>query len=156
MLTVIKRGLSFGLTSGVITTLGLLIGLAASTNSKSVVLSGIIMIAIADALSDAMGMHVSEEEGTHDANRQVWQATFSTFAGKFIAALTFTLPILLFDALIVGVICSIIWSVFLLAIFSWHLARMHKTNAFKVIGEHLLIASIVIMITYFLGTMLKA
>ena len=155
MLTVIKRGLSFGLTSGVITTLGLLIGLAASTNSKAVVLSGIIMIAIADALSDAMGMHVSEEEGTHDAHRQVWLATFSTFTGKFMAALTFALPIILFDTLIAGVICNILWGIFLLTIFSWHLARLHKTNAFKVIGEHLFIATIVIVITYFLGMWLK-
>lgn len=151
MLSVIKRGFSFGLTSGVITTLGLLIGLAISTNSKNVVLSGIIMIAVADALSDAIGMHVSEEEGMHDSNRQVWWATISTFAGKFIFALTFAVPILLFNTLIAGVVCNIIWGVLLLAIFSWHLARLHKASAFKTISEHLFIAAMVIVITYFLG-----
>ena len=48
----LKIGLSFGLTSGVITTLGLLVGLNSSTHSKMVVLGGILVIAIADALSD--------------------------------------------------------------------------------------------------------
>lgn len=151
MLPVIKRGFSFGLASGVITTLGLLIGLAASTNSKTVVLSGILMIAVADALSDAIGMHVSEEEGTHDSNRQVWLATISTFVGKFIIALTFTVPILLLPRLDVGALCAVIWGVALLAVFSWHIAKLHKTSAVKTIGEHLLIAAVVIAITYFLG-----
>ena len=35
-----KTGLSFGLTSGVITTLGLMVGLHAGTHSRAVVLGG--------------------------------------------------------------------------------------------------------------------
>jgi VIT1/CCC1 family predicted Fe2+/Mn2+ transporter len=151
MFATVKRGLSFGLTSGVITTLGLLIGLAASTNSKAVVLSGILMIAIADALSDATGMHISEEQGDHDSTRQIWLATVSTFAAKFVFALTFAVPILLCGTLMTGVVCDIIWGVFLLAIFSWYIARRNKTSAFKTVGEHLLIAAVVIVITHFLG-----
>ena len=38
MRTSLKIGFSFGLTSGVITTLGLMVGLHAGTHSKSVVL----------------------------------------------------------------------------------------------------------------------
>ena len=54
----IRKGFGFGLTSGIITTLGLMIGLTFGTSSKAIVLGGIILIAVADALSDAMGMHV--------------------------------------------------------------------------------------------------
>ena len=155
MLTVIKRGLSFGLTSGVITTLGLLIGLAASTNSKAIVLSGILTIAIADALSDAMGMHLSEEQAENNGARHVWIATISTFVGKFIVALTFALPILLLPTLLMGAIFNIGWGVLLLAAFSWHIATEHKKSITKTVGEHLLITAAVIAITYFLGTLLK-
>lgn len=155
MLSIIKRGFSFGLTSGVITTLGLLIGLAASTNSKSVVISGILTIAIADALSDAMGMHISEEQSDHHGTRHVWTATISTFIGKFIVALTFALPILLLPTLLMGVIVSIGWGVLLLAGFSWHIATEHKASKIKTVGEHLLITAAVIALTYFLGTLLK-
>ena len=49
----IKKGVSFGLTSGTITTLGLMVGLYSGTQSRLVVLGGIVTIAIADALSDA-------------------------------------------------------------------------------------------------------
>ena len=49
-----KIGFGFGLASGVITTLGLMIGLFASTHSRVVVLGGILTIAIADSCSDAV------------------------------------------------------------------------------------------------------
>ena len=56
-----RTGLSFGLTSGIITTLGLIVGLNGSTHSKFAVIGGILTIAIADAFSDALGIHVSQE-----------------------------------------------------------------------------------------------
>jgi len=51
----LRTGISFGLTSAVITTLGLMVGLHSGTHSKIVVLAGILTIAIADAFSDALG-----------------------------------------------------------------------------------------------------
>ena len=61
MNTQIRKGLGFGLTSGVITTLGLIVGLDASTGSRFAILAGILAIAVSDSLSDALGMHISEE-----------------------------------------------------------------------------------------------
>ena len=55
----LKVGFSFGITSGIITTLGLMVGLNSSTNSKVAVIGGILIIAIADAFSDALGIHIS-------------------------------------------------------------------------------------------------
>jgi hypothetical protein len=57
----LRTGLSFGLTSGIITTLGLMVGLHAFSGSKLVVVGGILTIAIADACSDALDIHLAEE-----------------------------------------------------------------------------------------------
>ena len=57
----VRTGVSFGLTSAVITTLGLMVGLHSGTHSKMIVLSGIFTIAIADAFSDGLGIHISKE-----------------------------------------------------------------------------------------------
>ena len=85
----IKVGFSFGITSGIITTLGLMVGLYSGTGSKLVVIGGILMIAIADAFSDALGIHVSEEsEGKH-SQKEIWESTLSTFLFKFIFASIF-------------------------------------------------------------------
>jgi len=52
---------SFGLTSGVITTLRLMMGLYSGTHSRLTVIAGILTIALADSLFDAAGIHLSEE-----------------------------------------------------------------------------------------------
>ena len=49
-----RVGMSFGLTSGIITTLGLIVGLHSGTHSKLAVIGGILTIAMADAFSDAL------------------------------------------------------------------------------------------------------
>jgi vacuolar iron transporter family protein len=57
----INIGLNFAVISAVITTLGLMVGLNATTNSLLIVMGGILTIAIADSMSDALGIHVSQE-----------------------------------------------------------------------------------------------
>lgn len=64
MKVAIRKSLGFGLTSGIITPSGLMVGLNAGTHSKQIVLGGILLIAIADSFSDALGMHVSEESSS--------------------------------------------------------------------------------------------
>lgn len=91
-----KTGLGFGLTSGVITTLGLIVGLHSGTHSKIVIIGGILVIAVADALSDALGIHISEESNRKRSQKEIWESTISTFFSKLIIALTFIIPILFF------------------------------------------------------------
>ena len=144
----LKIGFSFGLASGVITTLGLMVGLNSGTHSKMVVLGGILTIAIADAFSDALGIHVSEEsEGKH-SHKEVWQSTLATFFTKFIFALTFVVPVLLFE-LSTAVIVAVVWGLLVLSVQSFHIAK--KNEKLKVIFEHLLIAVVVILATHFVG-----
>jgi hypothetical protein len=90
-----KTGLSFGLTSGVITTLGLMVGLHSGTHSRTVVIGGILTIAIADAMSDALGIHVAEESKNRGPTRQIWEATPATFVAKFVIAMTFVVPVMI-------------------------------------------------------------
>ena len=146
----LKVGFSFGSTSGIITTLGLMVGLHSGTHSKIAVLSGILTIAIADAFSDALGIHISEEsENKHDA-KEIWESTIFTFLSKFIFASTFIVPLFLFE-LSTAVIVGLIWGFSLLGIFSFYLAKSQKARPLSVIGEHLIIALVVIAITHFLG-----
>jgi VIT1/CCC1 family predicted Fe2+/Mn2+ transporter len=138
------------LTSGIITTLGLIVGLYSSTESKLVVIGGIFVIAIADALSDSMGIHISEEAEKKHPKKEIWESTFTTFISKFIFALSFVIPILLFQ-LNIAIIISIIWGFFLIATLSFYISKENKKSTHKVIIEHLVITIFVIIITYYLG-----
>jgi VIT1/CCC1 family predicted Fe2+/Mn2+ transporter len=150
----LRKGLSFGLTSGVITTLGMIVGVNASTSSRLAVIAAIVAIAIADAFSDAVAMHVSEEsEGVH-TRKDVWEATMATFLTKFIFAMTFIIPIW-FLPLDIAVPVDIIWGLLIMTVFNIFLARSQEENVLRVVFEHLAIAIIVVLITYIAGSFLS-
>ena len=146
----IKIGFVFGLTSGIITTLGLMVGLNSGTHSKKVVISGILTIAIADAFSDALGIHVSEESENKHTKSEIWQSTLSTFFSKFSFALTFIIPVVLFS-LSTAIIISIIWGLSMLCVLSYSIAKEQNSNPLNVISEHLIVALLVIFIANFVG-----
>ena len=60
-------------------------------------IGGIATIAVADSLSDALGIHIAEEaEGVHTTT-EIWISTGATFVTKFLVASTFLVPVLLLD-----------------------------------------------------------
>ena len=146
----LRTGITFGLTSGAITTLGLMVGLQAGTHSKMVVLGGILTIAIADAFSDAVGIHIAEEAENVHTTKEIWISTVATFLSKFFFALTFVVPVLFFD-LSTAIIISMVWGISLLVLLSYILAKKQKEPCWKVIGEHLLIIIVVITLTHYVG-----
>jgi VIT1/CCC1 family predicted Fe2+/Mn2+ transporter len=146
----LRTGICFGLTSAVITTLGLMIGLHSGTGSKMVVLGGILTIAIADAFSDALGIHVSEESENIHTTKQIWISTIATFMAKFIFALTFIIPVI-FLPLLTAIIVSLVWGLSILTVLSYIIAKAQGERPWKVVGEHVLIAVVVIAITHVVG-----
>ncbi len=145
-----KTGLSFGLTSGIITTLGLIVGLSSGSSSRAVVIGGILTIAIADAFSDALGIHISEEsEGKH-SEREIWESTITTWLAKFFFASLFIIPVVLLR-LPSAVIVSVIAGLLILSIISYIIARYENASPLKVIREHVIIAAIVVVVTYYVG-----
>jgi len=147
-------GLSFGLTSAVITTLGLMVGLSAGTHSRLVVLGGILTIAVADAFSDALGIHISQEAQNNVSTKEVWEATFMTFVAKLLFALTFVFAVLILP-IDIAVIVNVVWGLFLLFLLSFLIAYSKKEPAQYVIAEHVGVAVVVIAITNLIGKLLN-
>lgn len=145
-----RKGLSFGLTSGIITTLGLIVGLYSGTSSKLAVIGGILTIAIADAFSDALGIHIFEESETKHTEKEIWEATISTFFFKFFFALMFIVPVLLLE-LYLAIIVSVIFGLLMIAILSLKLARKRNIKPGRAMAEHLAIAVVVIILTHYVG-----
>lgn len=150
-----KTGLSFGVTSGIITTLGLIVGLHSGTHSKLAVIGGILTIAVADAFSDALGIHISQESQNRHTSIAIWESTAATFLAKFAFALTFVAPVLILP-LTVAIEVSVAWGLLLLAVLSFFIARAQRARPWPVIMEHVLIALVVITITHFVGDWIGA
>ncbi len=147
-------GLSFGITSATITTLGLIVGLEAATSSLKVVLGGILTIAIADAFSDALGIHISQESEKNSSIKDVWIATIVTFLAKFLFAMTFTIPFLLLP-ISLAMFTGIAWGLFIIVSLSFFIAKREKKNPIWSIAEHLIIAIVVIFLTHQAGLLIS-
>jgi hypothetical protein len=145
----IKTGLCFGLTSAIITTLGLIVGLHSFSGSKTVVIGGIFTIAIADAFSDALGIHISEEAESVHNTREVWESTIVTFLTKFSFALTFIIPIVVFE-LSTAIVISVVYGLFMLTILSYTI-NTNLPKRWRVVVEHVVIALIVVIMTHYIG-----
>ena len=145
-----RKGFSFGLTTAIITTLALIVGLNASTSSVAVIISGILIIAIADALSDSLGMHISEE-ASEKSPKEVRESTLSTFFAKFSVGFTFVIPVILLP-LQTAVMVSIVWGLILLTVLSFFMAKRNKKNPLWTISEHVALMLFIILVTHNIGT----
>ena len=150
-----RIGFSFGLPSGIVTTLGLMVGLHATTQSHFVVIGGILTIAICDSLSDAMGMHFVQESENHLSHKDVWKSTFLTFLAKLIFSSIFIFPVLIFE-LTAAIILSVMIGLYLIFSISLIIARERNDDPFRVIGSHLTITMIVIILAHYVGLWISA
>lgn len=150
-----KTGLYFGLTSGVITTLGLIVGLHSGTQSRLAVLGGILTIAVADAFSDAFGIHIAQEAQRRYTPRAVWEATLTTFLTKFAMALSFV-PAVLLLPLATAIVASVLWGLVVVTVLSVLLAHAQANKVWPVVGEHLALALVVVTATHYLGDWVAA
>jgi VIT1/CCC1 family predicted Fe2+/Mn2+ transporter len=132
-----------------------MVGIHSGTRSRIAVIGAILTIAIADAFSDALGIHISEESENKHTTREIWESTISTFLSKLIFAMTFIVPVL-FLKLDLAIIISILWGLFSLSLFSYYLAKEQNVNVWKVILEHLFIAIVVIAATYSVGMWIRS
>jgi len=124
--------------------------LAAGSEIKSIVIAGILTIAIADSFSDALGIHISQESNIKNSHKQVWESTIATFFTKFLFACTFIVPVLLLP-LFWAVVISIVRGLATITFVSYKIAISQNKNPWHSIKEHVLITILVIFLTYLTG-----
>ena len=149
-----RTGIFFGATSGVITTVGLMVGLQAGTQSFTAVLGGVVVIAVSDSMSDALGIHLAQEADPESTRAHIWAATLWAFVSKFLVAISFALPLILLP-LDQAVLVGVVWGLMIVTFMSYFLARMQQAPAWGVVGEHVSIALVVIALSHYVGVLVR-
>ena len=140
---------SIGATAAITTSMGLIAGLTQGDNARIGIITGLLVVAIADNISDSLGIHIyKESEGA--SKQDIRSSTYGNFITRLLLAFTFVLIILLFSPLNALIISSI-WGLALLAILSYLIAKSKGTNPPREIVWHLVVALIVITGSKFLG-----
>ena len=144
-----KNKYLFGSTSAIITDLALIVGLANSVNAKTNILAGILVIAIADNISDSLSIHIYQEaEGL--TKKEVWLSSLTNFLIRLLVSTVFIGLVALLP-LKLAAICSVTFGLLVIIIFSYDIARYKNINPRLAVIEHVLIAVAVILASGFLS-----
>jgi len=148
------KNFSFGATAAIVTSIGLIIGLDAATASKATILSGLLIVAIADNLTDSLSVHIYQESEQLEP-RAAFHATLTNFAARLGLSLSFVflMVILPFH---VAVVASILWGLLLLTGLSYVVARTRKLPVLREIAKHLAVAAVVILSSKMVGQIISA
>jgi VIT1/CCC1 family predicted Fe2+/Mn2+ transporter len=139
---------SYGITSSVVTSLALIVGLDAITNPKMSIISALLLIAVADNISDSLGIHIYRESAYSKAKNNIKVYTFSNFLTRLIVTLMFVL-LVMFLPIKYAVWSSMILGLSLLSVLSYLIAVNQKTNPYLQIFQHVGIAVVVMITSHF-------
>ncbi|MCJ7728977.1 MAG: hypothetical protein MUO27_03740 [Sedimentisphaerales bacterium] len=145
---------SFGATSAIITNLGIITGLDTLTHPKLSIIGALLVIALADNLSDSFGIHIYQES-EHVGKKEVWLSTLTNFFTRLFVSATFIVLIIVLPIRL-AVICSVIWGLLILTVMTYTIAKQQKINPFSAIFVHTAIAVVVVIASNFIGAFLIA
>lgn len=141
---------SFGGTAAIVTSMGLILGLEAAASSRQAMVSALLIVALADNLSDSLSVHVYQE-AEHLESREAFRSTAANFVARLLVALSFVALVVAVPAVVLAAV-TLAWGFLLLAWLTYLIARARGARADKEIGKHVLVAAIVLGISRWLGS----
>ena len=135
------KGVVFGVTNGIITMLALITGMYAGKVEKVGIIAAILAILIADPLSDAYSIYISEKPNKPKKALSIGkEAFFSQFVLQFI----FLLIIVLTPTVLYGLISCYIFGLLSILVYAF----MQGSSIYEVL-KNLAWIIIIITVTYF-------
>jgi len=141
------QNFAYGASSAIMTGLAIIVGLSGTFNAVFNIVTALLIIAIADNVSDAFGIHL-QEESQKLAPKDVGVTTAYNFLARLITT-AFLILFVIILPMTLAVIASIIYGFAILIILSYNIAKIQKVNPYKSVIKHLLLA-IAIMIASFI------
>jgi len=144
-----KNKFLFGSTAAIITNLGLIAGLLSSSNAKVNIIGSILVIAIADNISDTLGIHIYQEAEGLKA-REVWLSSLTNFVSRVFVSMLFVLLIVALPLESAAIYCLIL-GLLIISFISYFIAKYRGTNPYFSVLEHIGVAIFIIILSRILG-----
>ncbi|MGA2914711.1 MAG: hypothetical protein ABSE89_01645 [Sedimentisphaerales bacterium] len=145
---------SFGATSAIITNLGIITGLDTLAHPKLSIIGALLVIALADNMSDCFGIHIYQESEDL-SKKEVWLSTMTNFLARLFVSSTFIVLIILLPVKL-ATVCSVVWGLLILTVMTYAITKQRKMNPYSAILVHILIAVFVVAASNFIGAFLIA
>jgi len=146
--------ISFGGTAAIATSMALIVGLDAANAGRAVMVSALLIAAVADNLTDSLSVHMYQESERLE-QKEAFVGTVANFVTRFVVCLSFVLIVTLLrgHAAVIG---GIVWGMSLLAVLSCLLARHRKVSATGEVAKHLGVALVIVLVSKSIGHWINA
>ena len=153
----LRQGLIFGVSSGVITTSGVLAGLVQTSVSPVIVIVTVVSLAISDGISESYGLFISKKvEKPKDNGRGPIKSFIGLLFTKMIIVLSFLIPLLFSRKLgyYKNMIWPILWGVLILTILDYYASCLRKEKMVPYLIKHYILLFITVGLNVFFGRMI--
>ena len=117
-------------------------------------MSGLLIIAVADNISDSLSIHIYQESENLEA-RVALRATLTNFAARFLVVLSFVGIVITFPGRAAQAVATA-WGMLLLGGLIYFLSRLRQVRPWREITKHLLVAVVVVAVSRVLGGWIAA
>jgi vacuolar iron transporter family protein len=143
------RWIAFGSPAAIVTSMALVVGLDTATASKATVLASLLIIGVADNLSDSLSVHIYQES-ERLAQHHAFRTTIANYLARFTVAASFCLLFLALPTAVAMIACAA-WGFFLLSLLSYFLAKARGVSALSEIAKHCGVAIVVVAVSKAMG-----
>jgi len=147
------RSVSFGSPAAIVTSMALIVALDAATATKAQVVGALLIIGIADNLTDSLSVHIYQE-AEHLAERQALRTTVCNFFARLVVSLSFAFAFLQ-PSPALAIYAAVLWGFFLLSGLSYLLAKARGARPLPEIIKHDSVALAVILISKGIGVLVR-
>lgn len=145
---------AFGMSSAIMTVMGIIVGLVSAKQPFSAVLGGIASVAIADSMSDALGVYTSKKSERGSSEKLAVRMAFYTFWSKLLFSSSFLVIFLIVPA-DYAVFISIVWGLTLLAFIHFLISYAQEEKIILNILKNVGLAVLIILISFWVGRLVK-
>lgn len=145
---------SYGGTAAIVTSTALISGLSAANATKPVIVSTLLIAALADNLTDALSIHIYQESEQLD-QKEAFTGTITNFLTRLLLCISFVVLVGLFPLAHAGKV-AIVWGILLLATLTYLVARERKVSPSLEVVKHVVVASAVILASIAIGHWVSA
>jgi len=140
---------SFGAVSAIVTSVGVIIGFGAAGLSKPTIIAGLLIIGIADNLTDSLSIHIYQESEKLE-KLSAFRSTLGNFVTRFVISMSFVILVLALSSRNT-MFMSLAWGVSLLIGLTWLVANSRGANVTAEILKHLTAATVVVAVSHGVG-----
>ena len=146
--------ISYGGATAIVTNMALIVGLNGVIAAKAGIIGALLVVAVADNLTDSLSIHIYQES-ERLAELRAFTATLTNFATRFIVSTSFVLIVLLLP-IDTAIALSLAWGLALLVALACLLAKATRASIASEIGKHVAMAIMVIFVSRAIGIWIAA